>query len=954
MVRPSLDEIFGNEQGKQERPSLSEIFGDQPTKTQNPLENMTAEQKAQIAQRNADYAKLYRDYGNTGANMMNYAFRSPSRALGVLGSGLEGFGEGVEVGTERALNGATLGGYDWVDRNYLGGQAQARNEALRQRAEDAGVGGYYTVAELASEIGGAGAGAGGAITKGLMKAGAKGLGLALGDAAIQSGIMGATSTDNIADLPINIAANVSVGTVFGGGLYGGAKLLGYVSSLLRSNTKRGMDYLRSKLGDEAADAMIKEAQNSGRSLAEVADDKALRAIQMARQNTEDAADIVSGNARKIEAASGDKSRALIDETLGNRGGFETVQELEAQAKKEAAPLWEELNKKGDLAAYETKDIPEQNFKRWFEGSKVVDENGQPRRYYHGSLRNFDEFKQANNDYNFAPDKKFAYNYAESKGFEQGIDAEPQLYEVFLNSKKPFDFENPEDIKNLSNYIKGKKIRVFGNPKKEEEFLRNLKGEYYDTKLDEGEFEKLLSDKYNKWYSPDNHDVNYEQSSVNTDKIFSVNPDEEYFITGSAPWGYNIDDVKSSQIEDAIKNLDFGKNKRHQIPVDIETPYGNRVINIDLKRIDKPSAKNLKRGADNWIDIESADFDGEDLLDALKNMGYDGYYKQENGVKNLSVFNPNQIKSVNNSGAWSSSPSLSDAGWKPESKLANYVKENDLIQREIGKIRKDATLSREVREAADTDFRVLQAVKENIDDQISVAKRQGEDKLVRRLVEQKNELLNRMDEVAPEYKQARQIYEDEKQFERAVKLSEDVFDTKISAPKFAANTKGLSQNEKQALKLGLRDELYRIIGNAQNEALGWKKVVPENVQAKIRNVLGQTEGDKLINWANREIVRMRNFNKLLQGSQTAEKTALQIGKEILSKPVELATNWANRGRNIGIADITTRPSANLARETYNQLVAPQGWETIYQALNNPRGVTALNSAMAAYLANAGLK
>ena len=30
-----------------------------------------------------------------------------------------------------------------------------------------------------------------------------------------------------------------------------------------------------------------------------------------------------------------------------------------------------------------------------------------------------------------------------------------------------------------------------------------------------------------------------------------------------------------------------------------------------------------------------------------------------------VFNPNQIKSVNNSGAWSSSPSLSDAGWTPE-------------------------------------------------------------------------------------------------------------------------------------------------------------------------------------------------------------------------------------------------------------------------------------------------
>jgi hypothetical protein len=92
----------------------------------------------------------------------------------------------------------------------------------------------------------------------------------------------------------------------------------------------------------------------------------------------------------------------------------------------------------------------------------------------------------------------------------------------------------------------------------------------------------------------------------------------------------------------------------------------------LKRVDRPSIKNLKKGADNWITLESADFDGEDFIDALKKMGYDGYYKQENGVKNISVFNPNQIKSVNNSGAWSSSPSLSDAGWKAEPSLRDIV------------------------------------------------------------------------------------------------------------------------------------------------------------------------------------------------------------------------------------------------------------------------------------------
>lgn len=809
MARPSLDEIFGNEQGKQKRPSLSEIFGEQQTKTQNPLENMTAEQKAQIAQRNADYAKLYRDYGDTGANIMNYAFRSPSRALGVLGSGLEGFGEGIEVGTERALNGATLGGYDWVDRNYLGGQAQARNEALKQRAEDAGVGGDYTAAELASEIGGAGAGAGGAITKALINRGAKGLGLALGDAAIQSGIMGATSTDNIADLPINIAANVAAGTAFGGGLYGGAKMLGYASSLLRSNAKRGMDYLRSKLGDEAADAMIKEAQDSGRSLAEVADDKALRAIQMARQNTEDAADIVSGNARKIEAASGDKSRAFIDETLGNRGGFETVQELEAQAKKEAAPLWEELNKKGDLAKVQEQQI---------------------------AMR------------------------------------QPLIDQLNRGEYADIPFGSlPENVRAQVNQIRIAKGDAPLNA---------------DMIIPAAVVEKWSGNRIGRGYTP-------ERLAQIADEIYH------------SP-NVNVSDGSYPNIQKLVKDRQ-GYNNDFVGFISRNDKTGETVAKTVYQKTRRGSAGRVPASL------------------------------QENPAGSMRLSDLQASSMKNNI-----------------TRLSDYVKENDLIQREIGKIRKDATLSREVREAADTDFRVMQAVKENIDDQISVAKRQGEDKLVRRLVEQKNELLNRMDEVAPEYKQARQIYEDEKQFERAVKLSEDVFDTKISAPKFAANTKGLSQNEKQALKLGLRDELYRIIGNAQNEALGWKKVVPENVQAKIRNVLGQNEGDKLINWANREIVRMRNFNKLLQGSQTAEKTALQIGKEILSKPVELATNWANRGRNIGIADITTRPSANLARETYNQLVAPQGWETIYQALYNPRGVTALNSAMAAYLANAGLK
>jgi hypothetical protein len=437
----------------------------------------------------------------------------------------------------------------------------------------------------------------------------------------------------------------------------GAGIVGGIEGGFRRTATNTAGGLKEALPNESANAALSKGVKADK--------------EIARQISKDAPAVYN-------SLNDDMSQAL-DKAVGRKLDIERALDSQQQRYNDF------IRRNADMELYSPK-TPEQqavdNFARWFEGSKVVDENGQPRRYYHGSLRNFDKFKQGNNDYNFSPDEKFAYNYAENKAFEQGIDAEPKVYEVFLKSKKPFDFENPKDIQNLSDYIGNKAIKVFGNPKEKNDFLSNLKGEYYDTDLRKGEFEKLFDENafypYN-WYDGTNKIVDQTYSSMSDSRIFKVNPNEEYFIAGSLPYGYDIRDINKKQVEDAIKNLDFNKFKKQQIPVDIQTEYGNRVVNLDLKRIDKPSIKNLKKGGDNWVTIESADFDGEDLLDALKNMGYDGYYKQENGVKNLSVFNPNQIKSVNNSGAWSSSPSLSDAGWTPKASLKNFTDGLDQFQ-----------------------------------------------------------------------------------------------------------------------------------------------------------------------------------------------------------------------------------------------------------------------------------
>jgi len=64
-----------------------------------------------------------------------------------------------------------------------------------------------------------------------------------------------------------------------------------------------------------------------------------------------------------------------------------------------------------------------NFKRWFSGSKVVDDNGNPLIVYHGSPEEFDEFEGS---------AYFTDDYFNADGYSMdGI-----VYEVYLSIKNP--------------------------------------------------------------------------------------------------------------------------------------------------------------------------------------------------------------------------------------------------------------------------------------------------------------------------------------------------------------------------------------------------------------------------------------------------------------------------------------------------------------------------------------
>lgn len=87
------------------------------------------------------------------------------------------------------------------------------------------------------------------------------------------------------------------------------------------------------------------------------------------------------------------------------------------------------------------------FKRWFSGSKIVNSDGSPMILYHGTVASFDAFKRDRNGLIFfATDPGFADEHISDRYSEdsEGINLIP----VYINSKNPWDFNNPTHLQRL--------------------------------------------------------------------------------------------------------------------------------------------------------------------------------------------------------------------------------------------------------------------------------------------------------------------------------------------------------------------------------------------------------------------------------------------------------------------------------------------------------------------------
>ena len=104
--------------------------------------------------------------------------------------------------------------------------------------------------------------------------------------------------------------------------------------------------------------------------------------------------------------------------------------------------------------------------------------------------------------------------------------------------------------------------------------------------------------------------------------------------------------------------------------------------------------------------------------------------------------------------------------------------------------------------------MLDAAKKSLDDKIGKAIRQGEKQEARVLQGIKKELVNKLDELNPDYKKARQIFSDFASIENSQQLGLDI--NKLRPEEITRLVKDMNPAERDAFRIGVRESLDKIV------------------------------------------------------------------------------------------------------------------------------------------------
>ena len=196
----------------------------------------------------------------------------------------------------------------------------------------------------------------------------------------------------------------------------------------------------------------------------------------------------------------------------------------------------------------------------------------------------------------------------------------------------------------------------------------------------------------------------------------------------------------------------------------------------------------------------------------------------------------------------------------------------------------------------TKLDIVDANKRAMDDKISALIRKGEMNKARMIIKSKNAILREVDELVPEYKEARSIFAGKAELENAASLGEDFFKLKPRDVKDAAESMG--ESELKMFKLGAKKALIDKINNMQITADSVKRLFgTEGSSKKLKSLFKSDDQFKAFNEAmereaaftiTRRIAQGGSSTKMQQADVINAEAAIENGRAVMGDPTAWVT------------------------------------------------------------------
>lgn len=649
--------------------------------------------------------------------------------------------------------------------------------------------------------------------------------------------------------------------ILGGGL--GAGLTRPKFTAPKQDVKTVKELTKS-IGEDALNRDIAEAERTGRNLLEVGGDEVMQAAQQARQQSPEARKIITDTLESSIAEQPTRTRGVINEALGTKGKNATIAQVMENAKAEAQPIYKELENIGDLAEYEIKDA-----------NNVLTKYDNPMDYSNKKIENFEKAKKQ-----FLEDMEFDKNNEETiiqnlkqhqlnkeVAKKENIAKMMQYAEKAKNNPDAYyvkfaDAYNitPDDI--YSGRIKGIKNSK-GVKYDTDEFYSQLGSPFPDTNVTSPALREEFSFKYQKPINGYRTKVDYKNPiAQDIESGFLANKGyEKPYIPNYQAYNGELKDIDTYDV--IIDKEPIMKEIRNILKKDGWKPYhssGKRVASSS-SYYTNPKGETLRLSNHQLPDTPERVYNTEQGL----RKGWDYEYVIDNPYTEMNYYlspNADEFRKLfyYNSGI--------PMPGKPESQLANAIKNNDVLADTILRVKR---ANSSLKNLPDTDFKVVNEARKALS-QASMNRTELSGYEARQALNELDPILNNI--TGGKLAQANKLYSDAYQFERAADLGRDVFNSRKSPDDLKTAWNSLSSTEKQAAKIGLREEVMNKIGSATNETNALNRFLPENVREKIMTIAGEKEGGRIIDEAEQAVKLRRNYNKLTSGSQTAEKQSLR--------------------------------------------------------------------------------